>query len=802
MFIFIFLYLNIIDQKPKKKSLLSFDEQINEDSDFWDYNTESEFNNQSKSIKENNSFSSHRGESPDLKCQTNSIEEINECCIICLNPIERISPIWQCQTCFCHLFHLKCIQQWARNLQAKSINGNLTTRLFNNTSEAIADKNSWFCPQCRKAYSFDEIPQFYYCYCGKTKNPPDQKWLKPHACENLCGKALKPDCGHQCVEKCHPNRCAPCPKMTSYKCFCGSNQQMRRCNDKKWSCNQTCNKLLACGKHRCKLICHEGECNQCDQIIMTECLCKKTKKHIPCYLKEFTCENKCGKPYGCEGNHVCEKVCHPDGECGVCPRTLPRQCYCGKESYHLPCNVDVSSCKATCGKILSCGLHTCSRICHPGECDPCVMKVSLRKCRCGKTKKEFPCSKEYLCNIKCTKMRNCKIHKCNQKCCTGDCPPCTKVCGKRLNCTNHQCEWICHQGPCYECTQQMEMKCKCGEIREITVCQPKKPIKHYVTRKCQGNHKEEKVLCSDPFYLECEEKCGALLSCGNHTCQKTCHIITKKNRIVKDSNGLDQIHVEDSEFTYEEINSKYLKQIDIHADQCEQCNKICNRKYPHCGHICKKPCHLNDCPLCIVKCFTDCHCLSERIEYLCFESINKESFEKKRSCGNRCPKTLPKCGHLCKKNCHSGPCTDPCEEKLIVTCKCKNIKKSLSCQEVLKIKGEKKSTSLKLLDCEDNCIDKKEQRKKNTILNKEPITQTIQTVQKRKAKEKIQSKEDAHVGSTTVTTTNLKKSSKWGTQNRIRKALGKNMYILLMISIGCIIVVTIILLLLMNEVKM
>ena len=74
----------------------------------------------------------------------------------------------------------------------------------------------------------------------------------------------------------------------------------------------------------------------------------------------------CGKKLSC-GQHVCEKVCH-SGECGMCPRAGRRTCPCEKTVFDLPCTEDVPTCPDTCGKLLSCDLHTCTQRCHIGPC--------------------------------------------------------------------------------------------------------------------------------------------------------------------------------------------------------------------------------------------------------------------------------------------------------------------------------------------------------------------------------------------------------------------------------------------------
>lgn len=71
------------------------------------------------------------------------------------------------------------------------------------------------------------------------------------------------------------------------------------------------------------------------------------------------CGRVCGKPLDC-GRHRCERVCHA-GSCGSCALAGPKACPCGKQRLdHAACDAVVPPCGETCGKRLSCGVHTCN----------------------------------------------------------------------------------------------------------------------------------------------------------------------------------------------------------------------------------------------------------------------------------------------------------------------------------------------------------------------------------------------------------------------------------------------------------
>ncbi len=153
---------------------------------------------------------------------------------------------------------------------------------------------------------------------------------------------------------CHPGPCPPCPNMVNISCHCAKSAPVsRRCSNKYWSCNKTCNKLLKCKQHLCNQVCHPNECSACSKTSLQFCQCKKNRKQVLCtetvwhckqvnlkllYLKKNTPSNNqnfefkkiCSNLFSC-GNHNCEVVCH-SGECGNCPRSKIRSCPCGKSS--------------------------------------------------------------------------------------------------------------------------------------------------------------------------------------------------------------------------------------------------------------------------------------------------------------------------------------------------------------------------------------------------------------------------------------------------------------------------------------
>ena len=140
----------------------------------------------------------------------------------------------------------------------------------------------------------------YYCYCKKVKNPTFDPWGVPHSCSQTCEKVKT--CGHTCLMLCHPGKklflqnvmlkfpfrknlhsflgpCPPCPKMVTNSCYCSKSSPVsRRCSNKFWSCNKSCNKLLACKQHLCEKVCHGDNCGECSKTSTQFCKCKKKAK--------------------------------------------------------------------------------------------------------------------------------------------------------------------------------------------------------------------------------------------------------------------------------------------------------------------------------------------------------------------------------------------------------------------------------------------------------------------------------------------------------------------------------------------
>lgn len=103
-------------------------------------------------------YSSELGQSGSQTCV--HLKLMDNCCLICLSGIKRDQAIWNCKLCH-RMFHLVCMQQWAKDAMLLSSSSVLSEHLFPSVSA------SWSCPACRGDYSKSETPKLYKCFCGK-----------------------------------------------------------------------------------------------------------------------------------------------------------------------------------------------------------------------------------------------------------------------------------------------------------------------------------------------------------------------------------------------------------------------------------------------------------------------------------------------------------------------------------------------------------------------------------------------------------------------------------------------------------
>ena len=145
--------------------------------------------------------------------------------------------------------------------------------------------------------------------------------------------------------------------------------------------------------------------------------------------------------------HICNQICHK-GACEPCQVEILQKCQCSHPTERsVECSAEnaenmVFSCGNICGKLLACGNHTCTKICHSDSenCEICSLTPNIVKtCPCGKK----------------------NLEQNSRKSCLDSIPSCGQVCEKILSCgpvgNNHLCREICHEGPCPKCALSTEV---------------------------------------------------------------------------------------------------------------------------------------------------------------------------------------------------------------------------------------------------------------------------------------------------------------------------------------------------------
>ncbi|CBK20994.2 uncharacterized protein [Blastocystis hominis] len=365
------------------------------------------------------------------------------------------------------------------------------------------------------------------CFCGKKQFDLPCTAATP-SCHQTCDRLLA--CGHRCPHSCHPPPCPPCEQFVLKACRCGATQKQckcsevllcttrcnalkacgvhrcnRRCCDGQHApCTQICNKPLSCGRHTCQLPCHSGNCPPCLLTVTITCDCGATTQTVLCkdYRRSLypPCPQLCTKPSHCSHPHIQEHQCHA-GKCPPC--TLP------------------------CGKALPCG-HTCSAICHEGEpCPPCAELVEIR-CAGGHETLQVRCSeknKVVCCDQPCGKLLSCGKHTCSLRCHSSEtpCETCKQLCPGRPGCP-HPCSRVfCHAGACDPCHQPVKRPCFCGKTSKTFECREVSGKSDSGFFSCgkvcgkplQGCKHGCRLVCHEGVCGKCEQEIVAKCACGS-----------------------------------------------------------------------------------------------------------------------------------------------------------------------------------------------------------------------------------------------------------------------------------------------
>ncbi|CAL9216942.1 unnamed protein product [Arabidopsis halleri] len=359
------------------------------------------------------------------------------------------------------------------------------------------------------------------------------------SCKLNCRKQL--ECGnHYCRDVCHPGSCGDCEFLPSRikSCYCGKTsleEERRSCLDPIPSCSNICSKLLPCGLHNCKEMCHSGGCSPCLVQVSQKCRCGSTSRTVECYktvleTEKFICAKPCGRKKNC-GRHRCNERC--------CPLlNHPKNDDLSGDFF------DLHFCHIPCGKRLRCGQHSCETLCHTGHCPPCLeMIFTDLACACGKTSipPPLPCGTPVpSCQLPCSVPQPCG-HSATHGCHFGDCMPCSvpmekkcigghvvlrnipcglkdircnKICGKTRCCGMHACARACHPKPCDNGgnASVTGLRVTCGQ----TCGAPRRDCRHTCAALCHPSAPCPDQRCEFPLKIAC--------SCGRITATVPCDV--------------------------------------------------------------------------------------------------------------------------------------------------------------------------------------------------------------------------------------------------------------------------------------
>ncbi|KAG8228919.1 hypothetical protein J437_LFUL009142 [Ladona fulva] len=117
------------------------------------------------------------------------------------------------------------------------------------------------------------------------------------------------------------------------------------------------------------------------------------------------------------------------------------------------------------------------------------------------------------------------------------------------------------------------------------------------------------------------------------------------------------------------------------------CESQCGRTLDCGNHKCEALCHPLECIPCSLnpKLITKCPCGKADLSSIEGATERKSCLDPIPTCGKICEKVLS-CGqpgkhHLCKSECHEGPCP-PCPLTTAVRCRCGNMNQEIACSEL------------------------------------------------------------------------------------------------------------------------
>ncbi|KAI1436694.1 hypothetical protein GGR50DRAFT_649095 [Xylaria sp. CBS 124048] len=259
-------------------------------------------------------------------------------------------------------------------------------------------------------------------------------------------------------------------------------------------------------------------------------------------------------------------------------------------------------------------------------------------------------------------------------------PPhsCGQTCSKPRGTCPHPCSLQCHAGPCPPCPLMgPSQSCFCG--------------KNVSNKRC--------IQTDYTNGWSCNEICGDLLACGEHTCERTCHSglcgscetpVVSRCYCGGESKEIPCDELGDKLESYDYGQTRRGDDTQEHEAQdgigtwfvgSFRCGHTCSRMFDCGKHSCQRPCHPQDegpahCPF-SPDVITHCPCGATSVTDIA--APRESCLDPIPNCGKVCNKPLS-CGHLCQENCHAGPCSE-CTQEIDINCRCGRTTTSVVCSK-------------------------------------------------------------------------------------------------------------------------
>ena len=414
-----------------------------------------------------------------------------------------------------------------------------------------------------------------------------------------------------------------------------------------------------------------------------------------------SCGEQCRRKSSRSCPHPCQSLCHP-GPCPPCSAIIRSRCFCGVEEQVVRCSTAHASggslsCGSPCQRLLKCGLHHCSLVCHPGPCPDCPIMAEV-PCYCGRHVAIRSCGfgqlsvtsgrKSFSCGAVCGKFLVNVDRTCILPCHDGPCPSPASLrtargstsCGKLLSCMQHSCSLASdHPGPCESCILQQSRSCGCGAERLVLKCSHIISTADEAFSRCLspdagdglplvfvaaapglvGTTFEAVLAMHGPGGLsvrtmesvqqaitamfKCKKVCNVLKSCGRHRCSSSCC----------DIRGNPDVH---------------------------ECSLPCGRQLRCGSHQCEQFCHRGACKLCPVMHWQELTC-----------TCGLQVLSPPQPCGTPLPECSQpcsieqSCGHAATHPCHPrDQVCQPCQSLVDKQCGCgRRLIRSVPCSSTV-----------------------------------------------------------------------------------------------------------------------